>query len=367
MTTPKKKEKQLKTSTLLSSTLPFPFLPFLFSALDFFFVFTLKVFPQKKKPFNYSFEKKRDSFCVPSLSFAAAAADLLCDEWTLTTLTTLTTTTMESIEATLWRRSSSADEDLSPNDDDDDDDDGGKKGGIAYRPLVEALKPNGTLRVRVLFDEKDDDEKKTTRREMVDAVARELKMEGIVDVQVITQKKDCDGTGQTTYFVTGTKPGWERGAKFRLNKKKKNNNDNTTTTTKRIQETKNGWTVNGNGDDDDDDDTIIDEDALLTERDKERPTDANAAGCPPTRKPCKDCTCGRKEAEEAKENNSENVVVKMDLENDPNDMTFKSACGNCALGDAFRCAGCPYLGQPAFKEDAKGDKVMLDDLGKVDV
>ena len=89
------------------------------------------------------------------LSFAAAA---LCDEWT-TTLTTLTTTTMESIEATLWRRSSSADEDLSPNDDDDDDDDG-KKGGIAYRPLVEALKPNGTLRVRVLFDEKDDDEKK---------------------------------------------------------------------------------------------------------------------------------------------------------------------------------------------------------------
>ena len=67
MTTPKKKEKKLKTSTPLSSTLPFPFLPFLFSALDFFFVFTLKVFPQKKKPFNYSFEKKRDSFCVPSL------------------------------------------------------------------------------------------------------------------------------------------------------------------------------------------------------------------------------------------------------------------------------------------------------------
>ena len=93
-----------------------------------------------------------------------------------------------------------ADEDLSPNDDDDDDD--GKKGGMAYyRPLVEALKPKGTLRVRVLFDEKDDDDddekKTTTRREMVvDAVARELKMEGIVDVQVITQKRTATARGK---------------------------------------------------------------------------------------------------------------------------------------------------------------------------
>ena len=180
-------------------------------------------------------------------------------------------------------------------------------------------------------------------------VSKALTLEGFEDV--VSEATRVSGTDATV--VSGRKPQWERGVKFSLEKKTKK-------------------TVSASAWEDDDQDEMIDEDALLTEKDKAKPTEGEGVGCPPTRKPCKDCTCGRKEEEEMKENatpgTTTSSVVKMDLENDPNDETFKSACGNCALGDAFRCAGCPYLGQPAFKEnDGEGKVVMLDDLGTVDL
>jgi len=54
-------------------------------------------------------------------------------------------------------------------------------------------------------------------------------------------------------------------------------------------------------------------------------------------KPCENCTCGRKELVE-----SESGVKKLETGQ------VESSCGKCYLGDAFRCASCPFLGKPAF-------------------
>lgn len=83
-----------------------------------------------------------------------------------------------------------------------------------------------------------------------------------------------------------------------------------------------------------DDDDLIDPDDLLTEEDKV-PVKKEFYACGPKsekKKACKNCSCGFAE----------------EIAGQPAP-AIKSACGSCYLGDAFRCASCPYLGQPAFK------------------
>lgn len=65
-------------------------------------------------------------------------------------------------------------------------------------------------------------------------------------------------------------------------------------------------------------------------------------------KPCKGCNCGRAE----KENNENKDKAPIET----------SSCGRCYLGDAFRCAGCPFKGKPAFEP---GEKIDFNDVNKI--
>merc|ERR1711991_494384 len=94
------------------------------------------------------------------------------------------------------------------------------------------------------------------------------------------------------------------------------------------------WKIDAN-----DDDELVDEDGLLDADDFLRKAPV-ASDCEvgPGRKACKNCTCGRATLE------------------DTADEPQESSCGNCYLGDAFRCSSCPYRGMAPFKP---GEKVEI--------
>ena len=105
--------------------------------------------------------------------------------------------------------------------------------------------------------------------------------------------------------------------------------------------------------------TVLLSDAeLLNEEDVAKKTNIVVDACGPSsanatalkKKACKNCSCGLKEEEE-KVAASGGAAASA-----PDSITAKSSCGNCYLGDAFRCSSCPYRGLPAFKA---GEQVQL--------
>ncbi|XP_026221973.1 anamorsin [Anabas testudineus] len=116
------------------------------------------------------------------------------------------------------------------------------------------------------------------------------------------------------------------------------------------------WTLSANDMNDDDVD-LVDSDTLLDEDDLKKPDPSSlkapscGEGAGKKKKACKNCTCGL--AEELEQESREKQTPNLP----------KSACGSCYLGDAFRCASCPYLGMPAFKP---GEKIVLDNTTLTD-
>lgn len=171
---------------------------------------------------------------------------------------------------------------------------------------------------------------------------------------------------------------------------------------RKLQETKLSYFSDDDDDDgmdddeDDNDDDRVVEDELIKESDKFQLSTSliTPRSCDITkkkrRKACKDCTCGLKELEEEELNKQTTLqdsilgkmaqlatleamkieerlknIIKFE-EKDMAEIDFTiegktGGCGSCALGDAFRCDGCPYLGLPPFKP---GEAITIDSFGE---
>jgi len=112
---------------------------------------------------------------------------------------------------------------------------------------------------------------------------------------------------------------------------------------------------------------VIDAESLLTSEDRARPIPTcepiNAAA-PRQKKACKGCSCGLAELEEEERKTAKVVLLDGSQNGGAREVDqaekerliqaakatpkATSSCGSCFLGDAFRCASCPYLGAFSF-------------------
>ena len=167
-------------------------------------------------------------------------------------------------------------------------------------------------------------------------IVNELKLNGFVNVS------------ETNGVVQGEKPHFEVGSSSKLKF------TNSKQQQQQQQQVKAVWKLD-DGDDQEDNNDLINTDDLLDEMDLKKPILIEKFDCGESatgkKKACKNCSCGL--AEQLEDEIVANKV-SANATKEPN----KSSCGSCYLGDAFRCASCPYSGMPAFKP---GEKVKLND------
>ncbi len=165
-------------------------------------------------------------------------------------------------------------------------------------------------------------------RELGQTLAVDLKIQGFLDIMAAMDP----ASGER--FIVCQKPNWESGASAAVKITPKETVPVATT---------NKWKMETN--DLGENDLLIDEDTLI-DKDFVAPTPSAACGEDSgagKKRACANCSCGLAEIEASE---AQETITKGTVEEK---LVKASSCGGCAKGDAFRCAGCPFLGKPAFE------------------